>query len=595
MSKNHKGKLSYSLISQNEILKGEKLNPPNTFSNRFNEKNYKSLKNKKYGSLSTGNKTTKLKRQLNSKSSQNYRGIDLKKVFRTSISPRYLNISNENNHIQNEEKNCYSFKEKKYENNKNYSNENIIDNFEKNDNINENKYIEDNYMKEKNNYLKNFEMNEKENINLNEYNYINKPYINNLNFKYNSKLNYNDIDNNKNNEYFNKYNNFKNNFIFNNKKDNNNNNKDKKKTELKNLLKKEYLYGTDKNAKIELKDNNNNETQFQNSIPSKILENEILNCPGESMSFTTTDNLINKNNFESEPKNKLFEIKENIGFDDIFYKINEYKSKFNNNINKNKIDYNYFLGNNTDIFNINSNKYQINKKINYYNERKNNNYKKNIFHRNKKEFLPYKINKENYTINHFYKTNNNYNKNINKESFYLYTLNNKINNNFELRTNKTINSLSNASFKKNIYLSENADRKNYNVPSKFLLKSIFDYNSTKNFLTTFSSKQNNLNYTNFGYKKNNNSKQNLEIQNYFGINKDGNRLDQLLKSIPRHNKENKFQNYKRKSSLLKVYIDKIIQKTDINKKCNNKFALCKSKSYNGIIESVMPANNLILK
>ena len=97
----------------------------------------------------------------------------------------------------------------------------------------------------------------------------------------------------------------------------------------------------------------------------------------------------------------------------------------------------------------------------------------------------------------------------------------------------------------------------------------------------------NLAYNYFDYENNYKIKKSNEIHNFFGIKLNENKLDLLLKTIPRHKKENIVRNYNNSHSL--EYKN---QKNDFQK--NYIFPLKNIKNYNEKeINKVMPPNKII--
>ena len=302
-----------------------------------------------------------------------------------------------------------------------------------------------------------------------------------------------------------------------------------------------------------------NEIQYQNSIPSNIPENEIIKNPRESMSIMNMD-LINKNNSIILNKNSRNESK-------IFSKINKLK----NEIISPDI-------NNNNIYNKSFNCQNNNKTMTYsYNEKN--------FHNNNNLT---NINKENYPNNIYNKQENdinNYNCN--------YQINNKVNNDLEL--NKSIATLNNNfSLLKNNQFNATLTKNKDNLSTKILLNALSDFNSTNNFMRTFSPKNKlffgDFNNNTFNYENSFNPKKNLEAHNFFGIQVTGNRLEQLLKSIPRHKKDNQIQNYNNNYALHKLYKDKKIEKKS-NKYKSNIYIL-NEKTINEELTNVMPPNKI---
>lgn len=323
--------------------------------------------------------------------------------------------------------------------------------------------------------------------------------------------------------------------------------------DLKNLLKEEYINGADKPIKNELINNYINEQQYQNSLPSKILDNEIVSNPRESVTFEALDYLVNRN-----------------------------KNKFNRNSDKKNLNSTY---------NVNKNKYPKNKIITFYEKFiKNNDNTINNKYINRNKIISNIINKNNIPITEKYLTS-------------PATNRLKKNKDFESKINKTIVSLNNNNIKNNHF--NETFRRNNTMTSKFFLKPNFDKISTNIFMQTFTPRKSKRFLTEFNYSDNEDNnkediiddktKQYLNTCNFLGIEKDGNRLNQLLKTIPRHSKQNKFEKYNRNIALLKFCKDKEKQNKNTYKKNNNLYILTQPKYFNDEFEDIMPPNKLIIK
>lgn len=323
--------------------------------------------------------------------------------------------------------------------------------------------------------------------------------------------------------------------------------------DLKNLLKEEYINGADKPIKNELINNYINEQQYQNSLPSKILDNEIVSNPRESVTFEALDYLVNRN-----------------------------KNKFNRNSDKKNLNSTY---------NVNKNKYPKNKVITFYEKFiKNNDNTINNKYINRNKIISNIINKNNIPITEKYLTS-------------PATNRLKKNKDFESKINKTIVSLNNNTIKNNHF--NETFRRNNTMTSKFFLKPNFDEISTNIFMQTFTPRKSKRFLTEFNYSDNEDNnkediiddktKQYLNTCNFLGIEKDGNRLNQLLKTIPRHSKQNKFEKYNRNIALLKFCKDKEKQNKNTYKKNNNLYILTQPKYFNDEFEDIMPPNKLIIK
>jgi len=545
-NRNNRNKYTYQLRGLSSIINGEEIIPFNTYRAKSN----RSENSKKIRNLSEGSKCPR-KKKVNQKFilTNRGKGIDLDKVCGSSHpSKKKLNIfinkfpkKNEREEVKN------NFMKDNMEND--------ICNIQKNDN---------------------YEISDKENYILNTYTqspFSNNTIYNNYGINNNNDINYIS----RKNEFFNTIgnnidcinSNNRNNYRRKNIEDYNNGLKN---CNFKNILKKEYILGNGGKFNNEPICNSNynciNEQQYQSSLPSNIPLNEIINTPGESISITAIDNLVNKN--------KINENKENYNFNDIYYRINEYKNKYNNNARNNNINCNDKYNNN---INNAFNKCLNNNNVRYYYEDKN---KPNI--NNNDNFIPTLLNKENYYNNKTNKSSVNINNN------YL-SLNKNIisrNNDFRSKINKRIIPLKSNSFSNSNYYSETGI--NTSRPSKYFLKSVFDYSSTKDFMRTFSPKNSKQTFTEFSFNETYRPNKRLEEHNFFGIKKGEKRLDQLLKKIPRHSKEDinkKFSSY----SMYKLFKDRSEKMK--NKRVNNFLILTKTKNYNVDNDTVMPPNKII--
>ena len=537
-------KYTYQLRELSSIINGEQIIPFNTYIAKSN----RSENSKKMRNLSEGNKFSK-KKKVNQKFilTNRGKGIDLNKVCGSS-------------HPSRKKLNIFINKFPKKNEREEAKNDFIKDNME-NDICN----IQNN---------DNNEINEKENYILNTY--TQRPFPNNTIYtKYDIKNN-NDINNNSRKHEF--LNTIENNIDYINS--NNRINFRRKNIEvynnaqqycnLKNILKKEYLLGNERKLKNEPIYNYNciNEQQYQSSLPSNIPLNEIINTPGESITLTAIDNLVNKN--------KINENKENQNINDIYFRINEYQNKYNNTVRNNTICNGKYNNN----INNASKKCQDNKNVRYYYEDKNKN-KSSL--NNNKALIPTLINKEIYYNN---KTNKN-NFTNNNDKLALNKFINSRNNDFRLKI-KRMNSLNSNSFTKSIYHSETGA--NTSRPSKYFLKSVFDDTSTKDFMRTFSPRNSKQTFTEFSFNEKYRPNKRLVEYNYLGIRKDEKRIDQLLKKIPRHSKEDmnkKFSNY----SMYKLFKDR--NEKMMNKRTNNFIILTKTENYNVDNDTVMPPNKII--
>ena len=102
-------------------------------------------------------------------------------------------------------------------------------------------------------------------------------------------------------------------------------------------------------------------------------------------------------------------------------------------------------------------------------------------------------------------------------------------------------------------------------------------------------KYNNKSFNNYYFKYDNEYKnmQNTEMNDFFGIRK-VNRLEELLKSVPRHKKENTKNNSY--NELLKLYKNKKNENKTVKKKMGINLFYNKRKSLNQELHKIMPPN-----
>jgi len=572
-------------ISKNKILNlfrkkrsslyKEQLSPFNSFEEKEERAKY-SYRNDNNGYFSERNRYFARKTKLDENLPLSYRGsrVDHNKIYGHSHPPISIKYAHQKNML-NKGKNLYSFRGDDYSNNNNdfksidFDDENLSKNTNNKDanfNINENNKI----IYQNNNQ----EINEDENPTL----------INGKDYNINNDDNFDFDDDNTNNKNYIKLNyNYYSDFgspitIINNHENNYN---------LNNLLKKEYLPSIQNQNMNKKNYNNVNESVHENSLSFNIKDNEILNSPIESISNTPISNLVNINNnrissIESN-KDNFFDNKENYNynFNDNNLRINEYNDK--SNLNKLYYDYN-FLKEYDDIYKNNNNNYSYNKQ------------KEIIFKENNEN----NINYNNYSNS---STNNKANdpKIINKKNYSTITpklivrnntpINYKLNNFYSLKKSKTINTFHNKNSIKSNYFDEANEKNNSSNPDKYLFKSIFDYNSTKNFVKTFSPKSNKVRFTNFYYDKAYKTNLKLTRHNIFGLKKDQNLLGQLLQKIIKHKKENKhsISNH----TLYKFYKDK--NEKNINKIIENFLNSSKIKYNKSDNKTVLPPNQFNFK
>ena len=416
------------------------------------------------------------------------------------------------------------------------------------------------FQNKENKEMRNFkekEIDEKENKMINDNNYINR-YHQKLNLNYNENLNNNEFE--KNTQIENKNHNYNENYYLNRNEDCNYidiynyryNNKNNLNNKDNNNLKEEIL--------SQNKGCNNINEQYLPSLPTNIPENEIIKYPDESMpmDFNQVD-IFNKNNYinNNSNKNNLKERFINPRLNDVFFKIKKFEFKDNGKNNNINI-YNKYLDNNKGI-------------AYYYNNKEN--YREKI------------LNNENINLH-----NRNYQNNLNdlKKNFLTYQINSKIKNDLDINeNNKEITPLENnfVFTKENRELNENT----WTYPSKYLLRPIFDLNSTNNFIKDFSIKRHNNKSNNnyyFNYNTYYANNQDIEAQNFFGIKPNENRLEQLLKSIPTHKNAQK-NNY---NGLLQLYKNKNNEKINDKNGINNNIFFKKRKSFSHEIHKIMPPN-----
>ena len=551
----------------------EQLSPFNSFEEKEERAKY-SYKDDNNEYFSERNRYFTRKTNLNENLPLSYRGSSLahNTIYGHSQSPIPIKYAHQKN-ILNIRKNLYSFRGDNYayNNNKFKSIDFDVGNLEKNDNNND-----INFNMDENNKIiyqyNNQEINEDENptsINDNGYNSHNDNFDEDKTNQNNIKFNYN------------YYSDFVSPITSINNQENNCN--------LKNLLKKEYLPVNPSQNKNEKNYNNVNESIHENSLSFNIKDNEILNSPFESISNTPINNLVNINNniistIENN-KDNFFDNKENYNYNynnnDNNLRINEY----NNKSNSNKLFYDYnFLKDYDDICKNNTNNCSYNKKKeiilkeNYDNNIKYINYNKSST--SNKTNAPKIKNKKSYSTNKpkLIVRNNS-------------SFNNKLNNFYSFKKSKTINSFHNKSYLKNNYFDETNGKNNLAMPDNYLFKSIFDYNSTKNCMKTFSPKSNKERFSNFYYDKSYKPNLKLKRHSIFGLNKEENLLGQLLQKIIKHKKENKhsISNH----TLYKFYKDK--NEKTINKIIDNFLNSSKIEYNKSNKKTVLPPNKFNFK
>ena len=556
-SENPNNKTTYFLRTQSTILKGEKKMPFNTlFSNTVNKDTTlpKSKINKLkriFGNFSTGNKPMKTKKYIKIKNkkgkktfknSPNFKILDLKKVSGSSHFSARLSYKNNKNIIPDESNgfSLYSISDKENKNQQNVENnkKKNIEKYLENQKINDNNKINNIIYSE---YIKKNNENDNVNNTLNN-DFLKRNHIIDLN---NNDKNIHDYKNNLENER---------------QKIINNNIKEENELLLNNYMntKEQYYFNNDINTKTNNTFYNPNE-EFKESILSKTIE--FLNNTNRNR---YNNNIIN--NYEKENINDL------------------YVNNINNNLYNNNIKFPINNIEDTNKYNtyINYNDYQ-----NYNNDNLINNY----------------TNYKNLNYNYDDSKNNNKDLSYNKE--YVSNINNKIKNMINLLNYSVINTSRNKKIEfigDKIYNSKNqfnnrvlcnserynSGNKKNNIHSKYFLRSIFSgQNLTKKNDTNYDffscSLYNNNKYKsfiNFDYNTENKEKKYYQSpNNIFNINRNGNKLEEMLKTIPRHKKKKYQFNYNN------------IKNKMINNN-NNIFNKNKKLSYEEI-DNIMPPNILV--
>ena len=570
---------SYFLRTQSIILKGEKIIPFNSlsFKSKYKNKSFSKNKNKTqkkiYGTFTSGNKSLKRKSYINSKNNKNKNnyiaynspgGIDLNKVSGSSHFSNLQNYKNKRN-IKPNENNGFSF---------NGNKEDV--------NIDKKEKIENNYTY----YLNNNKNIEKDN---------NKP-----NKKiYNSKLYtpfYDLIEKiDKNNGHLNYY-------------DNNMNN-----VPNNQLLKSNHIIEINGNQNNVIKNNKNNqlnhkrEFSFNDSKEKKIIEKNNINFHNLKNGSFKNNNLNNNHQLKIQIDDYSLKKPKEENKTSIMAKTMEFLNKNKKNYNINNINYDYNQKNQNNLnsyinyeninpnnkynhnsqskneLTISSNKYQDNKMLTYFiNSSTNNNIINNCNNKCKnKNALEIKsmIEELNYSIN---KNNINRNNEINENNpNYVNNSKTNINNNYNYSLNKN-KSFCNYESYKNLNLNNNSN----DINSKYFLKSLFDENLKNKFennFNSFSPLNRNIKYisfSNFDFNNENKEKEVAKIhtpRDYFNLQKNENKLNQLLKTIPTHKKEKKIDEFNNLFSKL------------FN---NNAYSNRKGKPFEEI-DNIMPPNILI--
>ena len=358
----------------------------------------------------------------------------------------------------------------------------------------------------------------------------------------------------------------------------------KKERRIKNeILIKNYINNNNSNANspplstqsneenITNRSNKNNKLELKDYFLSKT-KKLLKNIKNEKSNII--NNYISQNNTDSNENNDVL-ITENSKF-------NSYNQN-NPNLNY-KIDINNKIDNYNDNYNLNNNRLPNHKMIHYNNDSKD--YSMNRIFNRKSEI------------------NDNDNDIINDKVFKNLQLNNKRNSYFN---NSNNNILNNKSFR--IYDGfSNKSNASSLLPSKYFLKSVFDQNSTNNFVNElmpqWKKNNRNTNLSNFNF----NNLDNLKIEknkdgpkSFYNIQRNNeNKLDKLLKDIPCHRKEEENKSLYSNSFILSKYNKPIISSNNTKNNKNNNKSLDvsqanRSNNYKGINENegIMPANILL--
>lgn len=647
-SEKSKKQNSYYLRTQSTILRGQQCIPFNFLKSQSRTKKCSLTKSKKkshkkgYINFSTGNKSLKSKKYINTKknekifsTSSNF--VDLRKICGSSHSPNMSNRSmknyKNNKNIIPLESNGFSLHGSLMNKDNKTSDQNIIENFD----ININSSISNkksNKEERKNNAN---DIKEITNIN-NEKNFSKKIYnpklytplydlMDNINQRSDDdkQRNNNDIDIDVNeisenipNDFFLNTNHF---VEINNNTNSNTNTQRKegkinKKINIKNIENKDIYFIEKKYCKnISKKTENEYLNKKERRIKNEILiknyinnNNSNINSPPLSTQ-SNEENILNRSN-----KNNKVELK-----DSILSKTKELLNNLKND--KSNIINNYITQNNTDSNENNDVLITENSKINSYNQNNSNlNYKRDINNKIDNNNDNYKLNNNrlpnnkmiynnneskdyltNRIINRKNEINDNDNEIENDKDFINLQLNNKRNSFFN---NSNNNILNNKSFR--IYDGfSNKSNASSLLPSKYFLKSVFDQNSTNNFvnelLPQWKKNKRNTNLSNFNFNK----LDNLKIEkkkdgpkSYFNMQRnDENKLDKLLKAIPCHKKEEENKSLYSNSYILSKYNKPII--IDNNTKNKNKSLDASQANRNNNHkdinenEGIMPANILL--
>ena len=601
-------KNSYFLRTQSSILKGEQTIPFNSLRSKTKDKNNSSTKYKTntpgrvFNNISSSNVAIKTKKYINIKNGKN-KGlgmIDLNKVSGSSHSSNQLKNKSFKN-IKPNESNGFSLKgsmgagdgdnHSQSKNKKNY-----------------------------NDYLTNNKTNEKDKNNMNKKIYNSKLYSP----FYNLIENIDKSSNNKNNHEGNINNISNNNFLSSNHIIEINNNENINNNDKKNALNINDLNNNDKDIpKNEL---NYNKDSLHNYVDNK----HELNKPSP-LNIQTNEDLYNTYDACNEYRESLMSKTM-----DCLHPQNNYKNEFNTHYNYNTENKNNFIDYNNNN-KLPNNIYSYSNKTNTYNynENQNDNYKNNLNKNSSHKNLTYQyiesnnnnindinlmdnysnnthnrvkhmIDKLNYTMNN----NNTYRSRTNEYNESFKKKLNNINNTFyQLNIKKINNNNSNSNLNKNNlsknksvchYETYDSNKGRLDLDSKYFLKSIFEQKSIDNFMNEinyFSPLKSNRKYLSKNFEFFNNKEKEKECihtpRSFVNIQKSENKLEKLLKTIPRHEKDKKNNKYNN-SNLKKYDFCNVYKKNNINKN-NDICSLNQNKKKKILIEEVdtiMPPNML---
>ena len=652
-SEKSKKQNSYYLRTQSTILRGQQCAPFNFLKSKTRTKKCSLSKSKNkshrkgYINFSTGNKSLKSKKYINSKknekifsASSNF--VDLRRICGSSHSPNMSNRSmknyKNNKNIIPFESNGFSLHGSIMDKDNKISDKNIIENFDININssISNNNYDKEERKNNANDIKENTNKNNEKNFNKKIYNpKLYTPLydlMDNINQRSdddkkrnnnNNDIDVNEISENIPNDFFLNTNHFVeiNNNINSNTNTQRKGSKNNKKINIKNIenkdiyiIEKKYCKNFSKNSENEYL--NKKERRIKNEILIKnYLNNNNSNANSPPLSTQSNEeNITNRSN----KKNKL-ELKDSIlsKTKELLKNIKNEKSNIiNNYITQNNTDSNenndVLITENSKFNSYNQNNPNLNYKIDINNkiDKYNDNYNLNNNRLPNNKMINYNNESKDYSMNRIFNRKNEINDNDNDndiendKDFINLQLNNKRNSYFN---NSNNNILNNKSFR--IYDGfSNKSNASSLLPSKYFLKSVFDQNTTNNFvnelLPQWKKKNRNTNLSNFNF----NNLDNLKIEknkdatkSFFNMQKnDENKLDKLLKAIPCHKKEEENKSLYSNSFILSKYNKPIISgNNNKNNKNNNKSLdvsqANRSNNYKTINENegIMPANILL--